>query len=426
MLLISLSPVNTVKIINFLLLISFFSFLVSPILALDPVIIEDTRHYYPDTTGDDQNYIPSDPESIETIPIEKIYTISESFSPVLESAPDVDPPLYQYQEIDQIQQGIYSREINTSFYRQNYFHFTQPILDALASPDIIKSSFTSYDSSHNSTRRSLPAATQRCYIGHQISDISIFIDGGNSICIDREIDTSKGKIRVGEIIQALINNGLGNLYYPDPKCPPGQKPEEFPSEVISALGSVGYDFSLSLAEYQQLYLYGIEPVCTNSLAQSVVHCDLDVSGNKSNCQTEIRSEPLAGATANQNIYRSFIPETEQNASRDFSQTEKTAAKIDKPNPIEWTAQYYEDFYSGRLDHDVTFSGPHSITTKVDARQITGLEAHETAIKNFIPSSLTDFDSFPSSGTNGVTLDPGETNSRLENIFFNLTRPVSWK
>lgn len=407
-------------------LVYYFFLLVSPSLALSPIIIEDTRHYYPNTTGDDQNYIPSDPNSVDTVPIEKSITISESFFPIIESPPGVVPPIYKYQDINEIQQGIESRELNTSFYRQNYFHFTQPLFNALASPDTIKSSFTSYDSSHNSTRRSLPAATQRCYISQQISDISTFIDGGNSVCIDREIDTSKGKIRVGEIVLALINNDLGTLYYSDSKCPPGQKPEEFPPEVVSALKSVGYNFSLSLAEYQQLYLYGIEPVCTNSLAQSVTHCDLNAGGQKSNCQTEIRSQPLSGATANQNIYRSYIPETEKNISRDYSQTQNAPAEVDKPNPISWTAQYFENFYSGRLDHDVTFSGPHSITTKVDARQITGLEAHETAIKNFIPTSSTDFENSPSSGTNGITLDPGETNSKLENIFFNLTRPVSWK
>lgn len=406
--------------------ISCLSFLAPPSLAFIPVIIDDTRHYYPNTSGDDQNYIPSDPESIETIPIEKIYTISESFSPILESPPGVEPPIYKYQDINKIQQGIESRELNTGFYRQNYFHFSQSLIDPLATPETIKSSFTSYNSNHNASRRLLPAATQRCYISQQISDISTFIDSGNSICIDREIDTSKGKIRVGEVVLALINNGLGTLYYSDPKCSPDQKPEDFPSNVISALKSVKYKFSLSLAEYQQLYLYGIEPVCTNSLAQSVVHCDLSAGGQKSSCQTEIRSQPLAAATANENIYRNLLPESEKNTSRDYSQVQKTSAEIDKPNPLSWTAQYFEDFYSGRLDHDVTFSGPHSITTKVDARQITGLEAHETAIKNFIPTSSTNFDDLPSSGTNNITLDPGESNSKLENIFFSLTRPVSWK
>lgn len=416
---------------NFLFLIFSFSFLicqlwrVSPVLALDPVIIDDTRHYYPDTSGDDQNYIPSDPESVDTLPIEKTITISESFSPILESAPEVTPPLYQYQDIDQIKQAIDSRELNTNFYRQNYFHFSQPLFNALASPEVIKSSFTSYNSNHNATRRSLPAATQRCYISQQIADISTFIEGGNSICIDREISTSEGKIRVGEIVLALINNGLEDLYYSDPKCPPGQKPEKFPKKVVSALKSVDYDFSLSFPEYQHLYLYGIEPVCTNSLAQSIVHCDLDDSGKKNNCQTEIRSQPLAAATANENIYRYFLPESEKNISRDYSQTQDTPAEIDKTNPLNWTANYYENFYSGRLDHDVAFSGPHSITTKVDTRQITGLEAHETTIKSFLPVSATNFDDFPSSGTNGITLDPGESNSELENIFYVLTRPVSW-
>lgn len=405
-------------------------FLISPIFALDPINIGDTRHYYPNTSGDDQNYIPSDPNSVETISIEKTINISQSFDPIIESAgTSTTPPIYQYQDINNIQEKINSQELNTNFYRQNFFHFSQPLINPLASPDLIKSSFTSYNSNHNSTRRSLSAATQRCYISQQISDISTFISGGHSICIDREISTSKGKIRIGEIISALIKNDLGQLYYPDPLCPSNQDAENFPSEVLSALLSqypTNYQYSLSLAEYQQLYLYGIEPICTNSLAQAVTHCDLDTEGNKSNCKNEIRSQPLAAATANENIYRSYLPESVKNISQDYTNTQIAPAEIDKPNPVSWLAQFFKNFFSGRLSESVTYPGPHSVTTKIDVRQSKGLEAHETAIKNFIPDSANNFDDSPASGTNGVTLDPGESNSEVEKVFFNLTRPASWK
>jgi len=403
--------------------------LASSSLAFEPIIIEYTKHEYPNTTGDDQDYIPSDPNSVETVPVEKITGISESFGPVVESpGTSTAPPIYQYQNIDRVKQNIDNRELNTGFYRQNFFHFSQPINDPLASPDSIKSSFTSYNSNHNATRRSLPAATQRCFISQQISDISTFIEGGNSVCLDREIDTPKGKIRVGEIILALINNGLGTLYYSDSKCPPDQAAEEFPSNVLSALQSRNYSFSLSTAEYQQLYLYGIEPICTNSLAQAVTHCDLadENSSNKTNCKNEIRSEPLAAATANENIYRSYLPQSTKNVSQDYTNTKKTPAEIDKPNPLSWLAQFFKNFFSGRLSESKTYPGIHSITTKIDTRQTTGLQAHETVIKNFIPASQNNFDNSPASGTNGITLDPGESNAKLENVFFRLTRPASWK
>ncbi len=419
----------------FLFLISSFSFLacflwrISSILALDPIIIEDTRHYYPNTNNDDQNYIPSDPNSVETVPVEMIVGISESFDPIIESPGNSStPPTYQYQNIDRVKQNVGSKELNTGFYRQNFFHFSQPVNDPLASPDSIKSTFTSYNSAHNATRRSLPAATQRCFISQQISDISTFIEGGNSVCIDREINTPKGKIRVGEIILALINNGLGTLYYPDSKCPPDQEAENFPSKVLSALQSRSYSFSLSLSEYQQLYLYGIEPICTNSLAQVVTHCDLagDNSSEKTNCKNEIRSEPLAAATANENIYRSYLPQSTKNISQDYNKTKKTPAEIDKPNPVSWLAQFFKNFFSGRLSEGKSYDGPHSVTTKIDVRQTTGLEAHETVIKNFIPASQNNFNDSPASGTNGITIDAGESNAKLENVFFQLTRPASWK
>lgn len=417
------------KKLTFLSLVFVFLFQAHFCYALNPIIIEDTRHYPPNTSGDDQNYIPSDPYSVETVPVEVITGISESFAPVVESpGTSSTPPVYQYQNIDRVKQNVNNQELNTGFYRQNFFHFSQPIKDPLDSPDSIKSTFTSYNSTHNATRRSLPAATQRCFISQQIVDISTFIDGGNSICIDREIDTSKGKIRVGEIILALVNDGLGNLYYPNTKCPPDQEAEEFPSQVLSALRSRNYNFSLSLEEYQQLYLYGIEPVCTNSLAQGVTHCDLvgEGSNEKTNCKDEIRSQPLAAATANENIYQSYLPESTKNVSQNYSKTQKTPAEIDKPNTLSWLAQFFKNFFSGRLSESLSFSGPHSVTTKIDVRQTNGLEAHETVIKNFIPASQNNFDDSPTSGTNGVTLDPGESNAKLEDVFFNLTRPASWK
>lgn len=413
---------------SLLFLIPSLFFLATPLYALDPVIIDDTRHFYPNTSGDDQNYIPSDPNSVETISVEKITNISETFDPIVLS--EGSSPTYQYQNINKIEQDIDTRELNTSFFRQNYFHFSQPLDNPLAAPEAIKSTFTSYYSSHNSSRRSLPAATQRCFISQQISDISTFIESGNSICIDREITTSVGKLRVGEIISALIKNGLGKLYYPDPKCPPDQRAEEFPPNVLAALSKQypsNYNYSLSIAEYQHLYLYGIEPICTNSLAQSIVHCDLDDSGNKVNCKDEIRSEPLAAATANENIYRNYLPQSTDNLPKDYSVTVNNPPETDLPNPIGWLAQFFKNFFEGILEESETYSGPHSVTTKIDSRQATGLKAHETAIKNFIPNSMAEeVKDLPASGTNNITVDPGNSNALLENKFFDLTRPASWK
>lgn len=400
-------------------------FFATPLFALDPVIITDTKHTYPNTSGDDQNYIPSDPNSVSTISIEKTIDISQTFNPELEVGGS--SPVYKYQDINNIQQDINSGELNTTFYRQNYFHFARPLDDPLAPPDTIKSTFTSYDSSHNSSRRSLSAAAQRCFISNQISDISTFIDGGNSVCIDREINTSKGKVRIGEIVSALIKNNLGRLYYPDTNCPSTQEPENFPSNVISALNKQypnNYHYQLSIEEYQQLYLYGIEPVCTNSLAQLVEHCDLNDSGEKSNCKNEIRSQPLAASTANQDIYRNYLPQNDQNIPKDYSQTNVNPPFIDKPNPISWLAQFFKNFFEGRLSESQTFSGSHSVTTKIDTRQADGLQAHETVMKNFIPASEQVPDS-PASGTNDVTLDPGNNNGQLEKQFYRLSRPASW-
>jgi len=409
------------------ILISNFNVLISPVFALDPIIITDTKHSYPTTSGDDQNYIPSNPNSTSTVSIEKTVGISESFGPQVEGQDSEGNNIYKYQNINGVKQTLDSQEINTNFYRQNFYHFAKPLADPLASPDSIRATANSFSTS-NSTRHSLSAATQRCIISHQIADIATFIDGGNSLCIDREIDTSKGKIRVGEIISALINNNLGDIYYPDPNCPENQIPESFPGKVISALKkqySGNYKYSLSLPEYQQLYLYGIEPICTNSLAQSVEHCDLDETGNKTNCKKEIRSVPLAAAASNEKLYRNYLPQQVDNASVDFAKTQNNPKIADKPNPLSWLAQFFKGFFEGFLSEDKTFSGPHSVTTKIDTRQADGLEANTTFFNNFIPAS-SQVAAAPASATNGVTLDPGNNNSKLEKQFYLLTQPASWQ
>lgn len=396
---------------------SFFS---SPTLALDPIIITETKHSYPNTSGDDQNYIPSDPSSVDTVSIEKTINFSESFGPEIESQPQNAPPVYRYQNIDQISTKFENNEINTPFYRQNFFYFGNPVSNPLDT-DKNKSNFTNFSFS-NSTRRSIPAAIQKCLISNQVSDIATFIGGGNSLCIDREI---KPGLRVSQVISTLISNGLTKLYYPDTKCPTDQIPQDFPGNILSAINkSAGSGTSLSFKEAQKYYLYGIEMICPNSLAQTIVHCDLDQNGQKSNCQETLRSQPL-GAGVQKNIYAQYLPAAAKIEEKDYSDTVDNAPAIDKPNPISWLARFFKNFYEGRLDEDKTFTGPHSVTTKVDARQIAGLESNETYLKNQIPSSLQTPDD-AASGTNGVTLDPGNNNSQLTRQFFYLTRPASWQ
>lgn len=412
------------KKVLFLYLISSFWFLVSsfssPILALDPIIITETKHSYPSTSGDDQNYIPSDPKAIDTVSIEKTINFSQSFGPEIESQPQNAPPIYRYQNINQISKNFENNEINTSFYRQNFFHFGNPSSDPLDT-DKNKSNFTNFSFS-NSTRRSVSAATQKCLISNQVADIATFMSGGNSLCIDREI---KPGLRVSQVISTLIANGLTRLYYPDPKCPPHQIPQDFPGNILNAINkSAGSGISLSFEAAQKYYLYGIEMICPNSLAQTIVHCDLDQNGQKSNCQETIRSQPL-GAGLQKNIYVQYLPANAKIEEKDYSDTVDNAPAIDKPNPISWLARFFKNFYEGRLDEDKTFTGPHSVTTELDSRQVAGLESNETFFKNQIPASLQGPDD-AASGTNGVTLDPGNNNSQLTRQFFDLTRPAAWQ
>lgn len=410
------------RLASFFLLSTFYFFpliLPSPIQALDPIIITETKHSYPSTSGDDQNYIPSDPTD-NTVFIEKTINFSQSFGPEIESQPKDASPIYKYQNIDQISKNFENIELNTRFYRQNFFQFGNPVSDPLDTENN-KSKFTNFSFS-NSTRRSVSAATQKCLISNQVADIATFIDGGNSLCIDREI---KPGLRVSQVISTLIANGLTKLYYPDSKCPADQIPQDFPGNILNAINkSAGSGVSLSFEEAQKYYLYGIEMICANSLAQTIVHCDLNENGQKSNCEETIRSQPLSAGVGS-SIYVQYLPAKAKIEGKDYSDTVDNPPAIDKPNPISWLARFFKNFYEGRLDEDKTFTGPHSVTTKLDSRQVAGLESNETFFKNQIPANLQGPDA-AASGTNGVTLDPGNNNSQLTRQFFYLTRPAAWQ
>ncbi|MEK7527985.1 MAG: hypothetical protein AAB574_03135, partial [Patescibacteria group bacterium] len=204
--------------------------------ALDPIIITGHKHSYPTDSGQDQNYIPSDPNAIDTVSLVREIGISQTFNPIISGTDTDGNPVYQHQTIDRVAQNLDSSQLNTGFYRQNYNYFARPAFDPYAATT------TSYYYS-NSTRRFLPASVQKCLIGNQIVDISTFIIGGNSVCIDREIKTPSGPIRIGEIVSALINAG-DLLYYPDPNCPPNQIPECFPATVTNALKTITYTYHL--------------------------------------------------------------------------------------------------------------------------------------------------------------------------------------
>lgn len=390
-----------------------------PTFALDPIKVTNHWHTYPDKSGQDQNYIPSDPNAVDTIPLHKTIQISESFNPILSGTDTNGNPVYQHQTIDKIKQNIDSDKLNTDFLRENHDYFARPAFDPFASAT------TSYYSS-NSTRHSLSASVQKCLISNQIVDISTFIAGGNSVCIDREIKTPGGPIRVGEIVSALIKaNDL--LYYPDTNCPPNQDPVAFPSSVNKAFLSINYTYHLTLDQYRQLYLTGIEPVCANSLAQKVEHCDLNDKGEKINCEWEIRSQPL-GSVPSQNIYTNYRPASAGPVTRNYSQTEKSPDAVDTPNPISWLAKFFKLFFDGELKETKTYSGPHVITTYVDTRQINTLQSYESTVLHLFPEETIKTqnlrDQTPS-GTNEVTTDPGLANSILTKTLYQNLTPASW-
>ena len=403
----------------FLLFTIYCSLFTATSLALEPVIVTDHRHTYPTDSGQDQNYIPSDPNAVDTVSLIKNVQISQSFDPII-SGTDVDGnPVYAHQTIDHVQGNLDSSRLNTEFYRQNYDYFARPVFDPYAAAT------TSYLTS-NSSRHSLPASVQKCLISNQIVDISTFIAGGNSICIDREIRTPTGPIRVGEIISALINAG-NRLYYPDSNCPPNQTPKSFPTAVNRAIASIKFTYHLSTDQYRQIYLTGIEPVCTNSLAQSVEHCDQNDQGQKSNCKTEIRNLPLAAVPA-QDIYKNYRPSSVEAVSRNYNQTENSPSATDRPNPISWLARFFNLFFDGKLKETKTFSGPYVITTKVDSRQVKGLESFETTSLNLLPNQTIktkNLKDLPPSGTNEVTTDPGLANSKLTDTLYQNLTPASW-
>jgi hypothetical protein len=426
------------KQVLFILLTSYF-ILLPEALARAPIIINQALPSYPTQSGQDQDYLPSDPHTVKTIPHTRTTQINQTFNPIKIGTDDQGQPIYQFQTIDKIQENIDLSHYTNSGFSSFADHISHRLSDPYAASQRLELAFKSYRinsplGSSNLARRSLSAASLACLKGQRLISAIRTLNSSQPLkgtTVDIELTRIPRLVRITELAYALRHEPIFS--------PPGQPCNS--TVVLAPLG--GLDLSLvkqkyaslkllDSAIYQSLYQNALEPVDDNSLGAIEEQCDLTDAGQAVNCKSELRAYPQGSGPAGngQKVMSYLLSASVQPISKDYGHTANGSPIPDQPNPISFLAQFFKLFFSGELKQSLTYSGPTQLTTYVDARVENGLRTDETALLHLFPQKDIDsqgLNSFPGSSTNqGLTLDPAHANARLrQQLNYSLT-PQSWQ
>lgn len=409
------------------------------VFSLDPVIINKSEKAYPAGFTNDQDYIPADPDQVDTTTHVRTINITNTFSPQTTGTTNPDGSAqYTVQNIDHVDQDI---ELNkfTNFGLRNIFnHLTSAIKNILASPEERLKAYKNYDLNNplgtgNFTNRGMPYRDWLCLLSRKIDEVAKFNNNQNATCIDEQVAPN---VRFGKAILALNNLPLsvrqkifldtkaGNFYYKN--CEAATLPTSLPGDIASALSkSQGNSPSDPLTLLQN---NAINPMCQGSIASKVQQCDLSADGTENCKPPENISHPLgAGAIASTDVMAHAIPASHTVNNLDFGQTTKNSPIPDRPNPLSWLAAFFEQFWNDVLSDTKTFSRPTKLIYKVDKKLETGLSTDQTANTYMIPNKdARALDSANPSSTDNATLDPGYSSNMARQLWYKYATPCSWQ
>ncbi len=413
------------KVVLFILHILYFIFLaaVPAVAARLPIIIDSATLSHP-LDDKDQNYLPSDPEQVDTVKHVKTVTIQETFNPITTGTDSNGQPIYQSLTVDKIDDTLNLDQYTNNGLNYYNAHMAKRFTNPLADSATIQQEFLSYNSS-NLARRSLPAHLQKCLIGQRMVSAYRTLAGDFTGTTVDSIISKSPKMRISQVAFYFRNQAI--FYDPAKPCPATAQDGLPLSAFVPSLPLVSTPHSLS--DYQKAYQFAIEPIDDNSLGMVVEQCDLTNSGQAINCKKEIRSLPQGAGPASvggQSTIKYLIPASAKIVDRNYDQTVSGTAIPDRPNPISFFAQYFKQFFSGVLTESKTFKGPTQLTHQIDSRLEEGLRIDETASRYLLPASANEQIKPASSTTNGSTLDPGKANADLRLQLKKWLYPSSWQ
>jgi hypothetical protein len=416
----------------FLILFSVIQIQISTSHAFEPIIIDKADPVHPGNDGD-QNYLPVDPN---TIPLEKITRqppILQTFDPIRIGTSD-GGTIFAHQTINKVEQEKDIAEFTNLGFRQIFSHLANKFPNPFAPKDEISKTFKSLNpntpiGASNMARRALPYNVEKCLISRRMIQAANSLQNPKGTTVDIIIATAPHQIRISEVA-AYLKNDDSYFYDPNQDCTPASLPVGIPSKTRSILNSHNFNFAPDDI-YQQLYKYAIEPVEANSYGVIYENCDLDDAGNTSNCDRQTVAIPLGAAPAGNgsDVMSQIIPAKSQIKQLDHGNTEINSPIPDKPNPLSFLARFFKLFFDGELKDTVTYQGKYQLNYYMPTELKEGLETQQTGMLQLFPQKdieANNLNDLTPSSTNGDTIDPGKSNSDInQQAHYQLT-PKSWQ
>jgi|GEM_PF-2655154 len=392
--------------------------------ALAPVIIERSEFDYPSGFGQDQNYRSNQPNSDPTSEYRKTYSISESFDPECIGSSGGSCASYTHQTINQISQQLQQNSWTNNANRFMAHQWVYPIFQTSLTPEERSTALRNFrvntqSPAYNSTVRMLDSRSKLCLLSRKIDQVAKFITQSSSYCIDEEVTDnirfSQAILALNSLDSAYLQKKIGfrSIYFPN--CEANTVPQKIPGELAEKLSSVGGQRPSDPVEY---FFTHLQPGCKSSVAMSAQPCDLGSDGRE-DCKPKVEINMPFGAAPNStaDVLSFAIPVRRQTvANQDYSETVPNSATMDRPNPFNWVAKFFSQFYDDILDSRKNFSGNTLVKYFVPKETEKALDINLQHTYNFLPSADVDQlkqDDIPSSEdkTTGIGLHPGASNSK---------------
>lgn len=411
-----------------------------PVLARDPIIIDESIKGVPPGTGQDYNYHPNDILNTDTVDCTGTFTITNTFNPII-SGTDVDGhPVYQTQSINQI-----SGNFNLD---ENYTNRNPPAAEAhlignqkpiYGDDQIIHQSFLSLNANSPQgasgiTNRSTPYRVLQCQKAQRLIYAIESLDptvnsvydnqhlgwncSGQIYSLNEKKDGSGcTPIRLADIAAALASDPI---FYPTTvNCASPTLPAPITLPVtIPHPNPLPHDIALKLFDT------AVPVVANNSIATSVEVCGKDAANRPINCEQKKQSIPVGAVMAtNQATVSQLISSQQSVPSHNLCNTTSRPYSADKPNPLSFFARIIK-FFGEVTDQVRTFTDTTTTTFHIDSR--INIDRDQAFLNNLIPAS--DQSKYQTTDQTGSSTDtkvihPGNPVAR--SVFANELLPVGF-
>lgn len=377
----------------FILHTSYFIFR-SPVLARDPIIIDQSILGPPAGTGQDYNYHSNDILKTNTVECPGTFSISNTFNPIQTNIGSSGPPTWQSYPVNFIQ-GI----LNLDEYYTNrgvgsaYTHF-------VGNPQTVNGdSFLSLNTANpggasGMANRSTPYRVLECQKAQRLIYAILSLNPAADLIYDNEhlawncsnkvytvLEKKDGSgctpIRLADIAVALAK--IPMFYHIDVNCNSSALPQ--PTTLFV---SIPHPNPVSATDALELFNQIVTPVAGGSVATNIKVCDKDKDGHPINCQEKQQSIPLGGVSAtNQATVSQIIPSGQSVSSYPLCNTLSRVSSADKPNPLSFLAKVIK-FFGNVTDTTQTWTDSTEKTIYIDSR--VNIDQDQAFLNNLIPAA----------------------------------------